>query len=54
VTFYEAGPERLVFTRDGETFFQTEPRTEDGLPLGGGLSLGGTLRHAWLASERKD
>jgi hypothetical protein len=54
VTFYEAGPERLVFTRDGQTFFQTEPRTEDGLPLGGGLSLGGTLRHAWLASERKD
>jgi len=54
VAFYEAGPDLLVFTRDGETFFQTEPRTEGGLPLGGGLSLAGTLRHAWIESERRN
>jgi hypothetical protein len=54
VTFYEAGPDLLVFTRDGKTFFQTEPRNEAGFPLGGGISLAGTLRHAWIESGRRD
>jgi hypothetical protein len=54
VTFYEAGPSLLVFTRDRETFFQTEPRTEQGFPLGGGIALGGTLRQAWAQSRLQD
>jgi hypothetical protein len=54
VTFYEAGSDLLVFTRDGESFFRSEPRNEAGFPLGGGLSLAGTLRHAWVESERRD
>ena len=54
VTFFEAGPEKLVFTRDGRTFFQTEPRNDEGFPLGGGIALGGTLRHAWVVAQRRE
>jgi hypothetical protein len=44
--FFEAGPDELVFTTDGERFFRSEPRDDLGGPLGGGLLLAGTLRHA--------
>jgi hypothetical protein len=54
ITFYEAGSDLLVFTRDGEVYFQSEPRNEAGFPLGGGISLAGTLRHAWVESERQN
>lgn len=45
VRFYLSGPDDLVFTADGEHFFQSEPRGDAGHPLGGALFLAGTLRH---------
>jgi len=50
--FYETGPDELVFTVDGKHFFRAEPRDDRGYPLGGGLLLAGTLRHAAVVSER--
>lgn len=52
VTFFESGMEKLVFTRNGVDFFQSEPRNDQGTHLGGGLSLAGTFRHVWLTSLR--
>jgi hypothetical protein len=48
--FYEAGIDDVIFTVDGEHFFQAEPRDEQGHPLGGSMLLVGTLRHAAFGS----
>jgi hypothetical protein len=44
--FYEAGPDELVFTTDGDHFFRAEPRNEFGAGLGGSLFLARTIRAA--------
>jgi hypothetical protein len=44
VRFYETGGDELLFTADGEHFFRSEPRTDQGEPLGGAMLLAGTLR----------
>jgi hypothetical protein len=54
VKFYLTGPDDLVFTVDGKHFFQSEPRGNEGHPLGGALLLAGTLRHASVFRERDD
>ena len=51
VRFYESGSDDLIFTPDGKNFFRSEPRNDRGHPLGGGLSLAGTLRYADATSE---
>ena len=50
--FYETGPDGLIFTVDGKDFYRAEPRDDRGSPLGGGLFLAGTLRHAAVVAER--
>ena len=54
IRFYETGGDDLVFTVDGEHFFQAEPRDERGHPLGGALFLAGTLRHASITASFPD
>jgi hypothetical protein len=54
VKFYETGTDELIFTTDLKHFFRSEPRDERGFPLGGGLLLGGTLRHASVLAEVPD
>ena len=51
ILFYETGGDDLVFTVDGEHFFQAEPRDALGNPLGGALFLAGTLRHAFVTAD---
>jgi hypothetical protein len=49
--FYETGPNEVVFSVDGQHFYRAEPRDDVGSPLGGGLLLAGTLRHAAAVAE---